>query len=79
MESATLKESPFLIGRIAMADHSPNAGSTRASESGECSARHREARGLSVAAHQAPAFGEPARPTGESKRKYPQLNANKRK
>ena len=28
-ESATLKESPFLIGRIAIADHSPNAGRVR--------------------------------------------------
>jgi hypothetical protein len=28
-ESATLKESPFLIGRIAIADHSPNAGRIR--------------------------------------------------
>jgi hypothetical protein len=27
VESATLKESPLLIGRITMADHSPNAGS----------------------------------------------------
>ena len=27
VESATLKESPLLIGRIAIADHSPNAGS----------------------------------------------------
>jgi hypothetical protein len=28
-ESATLKESPFLIGRIAIADHSLNAGRIR--------------------------------------------------
>jgi hypothetical protein len=29
VESATLKESPLLIGRIAIADHSPNAGRVR--------------------------------------------------
>ena len=28
-ELATLKELPFLIGRIAIADHSPNAGRVR--------------------------------------------------
>jgi hypothetical protein len=54
MDSATLKESPLLIGRIAMADHSLNAGpySTRV-RIGEGFARDLEARALSVAAQRA--------------------------
>ena len=65
-ELATLKESPFLIGRIAIADHSPNAGRvrTRAPESPKVKdqlARDSEARVLSVGAQRAraTALGEP--------------------
>jgi hypothetical protein len=52
-ESATLKESPLLIGRIVIADHSPNGASCSTRAPGGrrlIESRDNEARALSVAA-----------------------------
>src|ERR1700677_4026503 len=75
-ESATLKLSPLLIGRIVIADHSPNAVScsTRTPESPKVKStreiRSREPRAWQPNGH-TPLLGEPGqtRPNQTSKRK----------